>query len=85
MAIRTEVVQALAWYRHNTSIRQIVEDIYGERAEGYLEEKMGTIVDHGLLYLYCYLDEYHQRNLVEVIDARYGDYLYECGVDRVNP
>ena len=78
--IRTEVLQAIAWYRHNTSISTIVEDIYGEVEEGYLQEKIDKIVDHGLLFLYCYLDEQHQQKLVDVINARYKGYFEEMGL-----
>jgi len=79
--VKTEVIQALAWYRHNTSTRQIVEDIYGpDHHGGYLEEKEATLNERGLLYLYCYLDGNHQRKLAEAVEKRYAEYFAECGV-----
>ena len=79
--VKPEVVQALAWYRHNTSIEQIIVDIYGaDHHGGYLEEKEATLNKHGLLYLYCYLDTPHRRKLTEAVEARYSDYFNEVGV-----
>ena len=79
--VKPEVVQALAWYRHNTSIEQIVVDIYGpDHHGGYLEEKEDTLNKQGLLYLYCYLDLHHQRKLTEAVEARYSDYFKEVEV-----
>ena len=68
-------IEALSLYDYNTSARKIVDDVFGDldHHPHYLEEKVGYLVDRGILNFWGKLDGEHRLKLADAVRRRYGE------------